>query len=305
MKAKKILSVFLVTVILICVCFTQSAAAESLFPVPDWVTVTLNRDGSKTLTISTPQYMLDTVDYYEYSLDGFDTVSTLNISSGGEFVFDKTVDFSLRYVTGGFKSPVYTVNVDVSKTTAITSSSGITLIIPFDSKIPVNVYLSAYEMTSGRYFDAVAAYFGELRSVKLLFTAIMHNNKLYETEENKTWLFSCEGFDVNYCKIYYLSDNGDLFLLSSKTEINSLLITTNLTGMFVIVEDKMYSTGDVDGDTKITAADARLALRISAALEDATQQQINAGDIDKSGEITAADARKILRFSAELDIINV
>ena len=59
--------------------------------------------------------------------------------------------------------------------------------------------------------------------------------------------------------------------------------------------------GDVDGNGKITAADARLALRISAKLEKATEYQTRIADMDKNNKITAADARKILRISAGLE----
>ena len=59
--------------------------------------------------------------------------------------------------------------------------------------------------------------------------------------------------------------------------------------------------GDVDGNGKITAADARLALRISAKLEKATEYQTRIADMDKNNKITAADARKILRISAKLE----
>ena len=60
-------------------------------------------------------------------------------------------------------------------------------------------------------------------------------------------------------------------------------------------------TGDVDGDGRITAADARLCLRVSAQLEEIEYAQSVSADIDGNGKITSADARKILRFSASLD----
>lgn len=66
-------------------------------------------------------------------------------------------------------------------------------------------------------------------------------------------------------------------------------------------ELKMRILGDVDGNSNITAADARLALRISAKLLIPTEAQKTAADIDKSGNINAADARKILRIAAQLD----
>ena len=59
--------------------------------------------------------------------------------------------------------------------------------------------------------------------------------------------------------------------------------------------------GDVNGDGKVTASDARLVLRYSARLEAFTDEQISIADVDMSGIVTAADARYILRYSAKLE----
>ena len=59
--------------------------------------------------------------------------------------------------------------------------------------------------------------------------------------------------------------------------------------------------GDLDGNGKITAADARVALRLSAKLEYATEAQKILADVNLDGKITAADARKILRVAAKLE----
>ena len=65
--------------------------------------------------------------------------------------------------------------------------------------------------------------------------------------------------------------------------------------------EKTYEKGDVNLSGSITAADARIALRISARLHipDATQKTF--ADMDKNGKVTAADARKILRIAARLE----
>ena len=63
----------------------------------------------------------------------------------------------------------------------------------------------------------------------------------------------------------------------------------------------VYSIGDVNRDGKITAADARLALRISAKLDIADNITFAITDVNKDGEITAVDARAILRVSAKID----
>lgn len=63
-------------------------------------------------------------------------------------------------------------------------------------------------------------------------------------------------------------------------------------------------SGDVNCDGKLTAADARLALRYSAKLEKLSEIQIAAADVDGKKGVTAADARMILRAAAGLSHIN-
>ncbi len=60
--------------------------------------------------------------------------------------------------------------------------------------------------------------------------------------------------------------------------------------------------GDVNLDGKLTAADARLALRISARLEKVDDDIYLRADADKNGRVTSYDARLILRVSAGIDI---
>lgn len=61
-----------------------------------------------------------------------------------------------------------------------------------------------------------------------------------------------------------------------------------------------YRLGDVNFDGKITAADARLALRFSAQLEKPTAEQFIVANVILDGKIEANDARLILRVSAQL-----
>ena len=64
-----------------------------------------------------------------------------------------------------------------------------------------------------------------------------------------------------------------------------------------------FMPGDVDLDKRITAADARLALRRSVELEAYAKGSIRfrACDVDRDGKVTAADARLILRASVGLE----
>lgn len=59
-----------------------------------------------------------------------------------------------------------------------------------------------------------------------------------------------------------------------------------------------FTPGDVDGDGKVTAKDARMALRASAKLEKLTPSETMRADVDGDGKVTGRDARTILRKSA-------
>lgn len=58
--------------------------------------------------------------------------------------------------------------------------------------------------------------------------------------------------------------------------------------------------GDTEADGKITAADARRILRISARLESPDEVTSAAADIDSNSKISAAEARAVLRYAARL-----
>ena len=58
--------------------------------------------------------------------------------------------------------------------------------------------------------------------------------------------------------------------------------------------------GDLDSNGKVTAADARLILRISAKLDSPSDTVRLAADLDSNTKVTAKEARSALRFSARL-----
>ena len=64
-----------------------------------------------------------------------------------------------------------------------------------------------------------------------------------------------------------------------------------------------HEAGDVDGDGKVTSADARLALRASIRLEDIREgtDAFTAADADRNGKLEPEDARHILRASVGLE----
>ena len=86
----------------------------------------------------------------------------------------------------------------------------------------------------------------------------------------------------------------------AKVEVTSFDPWVNLT---LVNKTAAYTPGDVDGDGKISSADARLALRRSVNLETFPEgsAQYLACDADGDGKVSSADARLILRASVGLE----
>ena len=115
-----------------------------------------------------------------------------------------------------------------------------------------------------------------------------------------------------------LIDQVGGILVDTKTNVevfadNPLDIVDNLFGLnlgdTIMPDDEeeededslVVDLGDVDGDGKVTAADARLVLRRAALLVTFTVEQDWLADVDDDGAVTARDARIILRVAAGLE----
>ena len=86
-----------------------------------------------------------------------------------------------------------------------------------------------------------------------------------------------------------------------KKVLNTLFVFALLFLLGVGVSAKTVLLGDIDMSGKVTASDARMALRVSAQLEELEESIIPVADADKDGRITSSDARKILRIASKLD----
>ena len=67
---------------------------------------------------------------------------------------------------------------------------------------------------------------------------------------------------------------------------------------------EMPAIADIDKDGEVTAADARLALRIAVRLDTVDDITKAAADVDGDDQITAADARLALRIAVRLDTVD-
>lgn len=72
---------------------------------------------------------------------------------------------------------------------------------------------------------------------------------------------------------------------------------------FAVCAEDARIMGDMSGDGRITASDARAALRFSARLDKLSDEAVTAADVNYDGDITAADARIILRAAAQIEEI--
>lgn len=95
--------------------------------------------------------------------------------------------------------------------------------------------------------------------------------------------------------------NSDGEVLENNTIVSNGAYIATLYEGYVADKIQICVMEDVNCDGKITAADARLALRYSAKLETLSMIQQLAADMNNDNKITAADARLILRKLACLD----
>lgn len=123
--------------------------------------------------------------------------------------------------------------------------------------------------------------------------------KYIEVDENSHLIFAEPGMTT----VKFLS-------FIKKRAVNTFCITGNIVGtgsefdFESAVTDRVYYAvvmGDLNGDSKTTAADARKALRGAASIIILDPPYFAAADIDGNNRVTASDARIILRISAGLE----
>ena len=87
---------------------------------------------------------------------------------------------------------------------------------------------------------------------------------------------------------------------TAKTLLCLFLALCTVSALLTFGAAAAAGSGDADNDGRVTAADARLALRCSVGLETLGSSAKAAADMDGDGRVTAEDARRILRKSVGL-----
>lgn len=129
---------------------------------------------------------------------------------------------------------------------------------------------------------------------------VVVNNKLQVVYDQKTNLPANEYYKAGAIFGGWTTKKGTVVMYENEAEIFNLTDKKDITLYVVWYPIEM---GDVDGDGKVSPADARMALRKAVMLDDysTTSSAFAASDTDNDGRITPADARKILRVAVQLE----
>ncbi len=131
--------------------------------------------------------------------------------------------------------------------------------------------------------------FTETRTVK----AIGHSLGEWEVEVKATK--DKEGLEVRICNNYNCDYKEERVIPKLPTTTEPDDSNGNTSTKFVV--------GDVDGNKKVNATDARKVLRYVAGLEQLNSNQLKAANVDGNKSVTATDARRILRHVAGLETL--
>ncbi len=85
------------------------------------------------------------------------------------------------------------------------------------------------------------------------------------------------------------------------SKLIAVLLSCLSLNLIVPVAGAEGALGDINGDGKITSADARLALRFSAGMEKPTSAQKTASDVNGDGKITIEDVKLIMADALDLE----
>ncbi len=163
--------------------------------------------------------------------------------------------------------------------------------------------------------------FTEESNISLTATSLKSEDEIVKIGSKITWDASHLG-GKGTLKYEYQVYRDNYLVFTEESESSELNYTPTETGeyqCFTLMTDQeeskaaIYSEsvvcvdfipGDIDDDGKVTATDARSALRCSSKLENIGEGKLSAADVDKNGKVTSTDARTILRLAAGVDDIS-
>lgn len=182
--------------------------------------------------------------------------------------------YSVNFVLGGTDS-VYSRTHVIDEGTPLPNND---IIIKNINGKMYEAYINVPGFISLTGCFAGSEYTDELPEGKLYKKAVKADAPVYS-------VFAVDG-DTMAVDTYKVNADGSVQV------IDSFAVTTQYTYAMM---------GDINSDEKVTAADARLALRAAVGLENLSPAQKLAADVDFDKKITASDARSILRAAVALE----
>ena len=159
--------------------------------------------------------------------------------------------------------------------------------------------------SNGKAFSEIIGIINPLNYSKEYEIALIGKNKNVKKllEETVVVTLGCTAGELLGIRNATLITDKDGNTVGENEKITTGMMLSRKIGNVEVDFRSIAVLGDVDGNMKITAADARLALRTSVGLEkyDADTAEFRASDVDFSGKVTALDARAILRASVGLE----
>mgnify|MGYP002802550227 CR=1 FL=1 len=106
-----------------------------------------------------------------------------------------------------------------------------------------------------------------------------------------------DGMDGRTCKVYREEADGTYTDMNAVYQDGYMVFTTDHFSVYVLTSEALGITlGDVNGDGKVDAVDARWVLQVAAGMR--TLENATAADVNTDSKIDAVDARWILQAAA-------
>ena len=110
------------------------------------------------------------------------------------------------------------------------------------------------------------------------------------------------GMDGTQCKVYREETNGKMTDMQATYQNGYMVFTTDHFSIYMVTTEELdtpsYTLGDVNGDKKINAVDARWVLQAASGARVFDATQTAAADVNGDGKVNAVDARWILQVAS-------
>ena len=110
------------------------------------------------------------------------------------------------------------------------------------------------------------------------------------------------GMDGTQCKVYREETNGKMTNMQATYQNGYMVFTTDHFSIYMVTTEELdtpsYTLGDVNGDDKINAVDARWVLQAASGARVFDATQTAAADVNGDGKVNAVDARWILQVAS-------